>query len=160
MGERMRQADITAGVLGLLLATAVFYITASFPEDQVVLVGPAFFPRLLAAGLALFSAMLIGAALLGRPTAGTSADAAEPASASGTIRGLSAFAATVGYCAVLEWLGFIPCTVVYLIFLMRLLGDRNTLQVSGVAIGVTGGIFFIFKTLLNITLPMGALYGF
>lgn len=153
----MKRADIVAGILGLCLSLVIFYLTASFPEDQVVRVGPAFFPRLLAAGLGIFSAILLVSAFLKtNQTTASGFSLKDP----GIRRGIVSVAATVLYCYLFEYLGFITLTIIYLIFLMLLLKERHYLQIASTSIGVTIAVFFIFKVLLNITLPMGAVYGF
>ena len=152
----MKRADIVAGFLGLGLCFFVLYLTAGFPEDQVVRVGPAFFPRLLAVGLGLFSLVLLVSALFQKAAEG---EAGFTLKDPGIQRGIISVAATVLYCFVLDYLGFIACTIVYLLFLMFLLKERKYLQMAVTSISVSVVVFFIFKVLLNITLPMGTLYG-
>lgn len=153
----MKRADIIAGILGISLCLLVFYVTASFPEDQVVIVGPAFFPRLLAAGLGFFSVILLLTACRRKYLESHSGFSFKDR---GTQRGIISVGATVIYCFFFEYLGFIACTIIYLIFLMLLLRDRQYIQIVITSITVTITVFFIFKMLLNITLPMGTLYGF
>lgn len=153
----MKRADIIAGVLGLGLCVFVFYLTASFPEDQVVRVGPAFFPRLLAAGIGIFSVILLISALFQKAVETQSGFSLKDP---GIQRGIISVAATVIYCFVLDYLGFIACTIIYLLFLMFLLKERKYVQMVITSISVSVVVFYIFKVLLNITLPMGTLYGF
>lgn len=153
----MKRADIIAGVLGLGLCLFVFYLTASFPEDQVVRIGPAFFPRLLAAGIGIFSVILLVSALFQKTVETQSRFSLKD---TGIQRGIISVAATVIYCFVLDYLGFIACTIVYLLFLMLLLKERKYVQMVITSISVSVVVFYIFKVLLNITLPMGTLYGF
>lgn len=153
----MKRADIIAGILGISLCFLIFYITSGFPEDQVVRIGPAFFPRLLAVGLGIFSAILLLSACIRKH-----AETHEGFSIKdrGVQRGIISVGATVIYCLLFDYLGFITCTIIYLIFLMLLLKDRKYLQIASTSITATIAVFFIFKVLLNITLPMGSLYGF
>ena len=153
----MKRADIIASLLGIALSFLIFYITSSFPEDQVVRVGPAFFPRLLAAGLGIFSAILLLSACTREHL---ETHAGFSFKNRGIQRGIISVGATVIYCLFFEYLGFITCTIIYLIFLMLLLKDRQYIQITITSITVTIAVFLIFKVLLNITLPMGTLYGF
>lgn len=153
----MKRADIIAGILGIALCFLIFYITNSFPEDQIVSVGPAFFPRLLAAGLGIFSVVLLLSACTRKHLETHSSFSFKDR---GIQRGIISVGATVIYCLIFEYLGFITCTIIYLIFLMILLKDRHYIQIAITSIIVTIAVFFIFKVLLNITLPMGTLYGF
>ena len=153
----MKRADIIAGILGIALCFLIFYITTSFPKDQVVLVGPAFFPRLIAAGLGIFSAILMLSAYTRKHLETNSGFSFKDR---GIQRGIISVGSTVIYCLFFEYLGFITCTIIYLIFLMLLLKDRQYIQIVITSITVTITVFFIFKVLLNITLPMGTLFGF
>jgi len=153
----MRRADIIAGILGIALCFLIFYLTSTFPEDQVVSVGPAFFPRLVAAGLGIFSAILLLRACTHKYLETHSGFSFKDREIQ---RGIVSFGATVIYCLFFEYLGFITCTIIYLIFLMLLLKDQHYVQLTITSIAVTIAVFFIFRILLNITLPLGTLYGF
>lgn len=153
----MKRIDRIAGFLGIALSGFIFYITADFPADHVVKVGPAFFPRLLAVGLALSCVLLIVYSYLK-----THAQVYERFSLKdrGVQRGLVSVAATVVYCLLFELLGFITCTVFYLLFLMVLLKEKNYLQMIMTTVLTTAAVFIVFKVFLNITLPLGTIYGF
>lgn len=155
----MKRADIIAGILGIALAVYVFVVTASFPEDKVVLMGPAFFPRMLAFGIAVFSLVLLVSAFFKRYL-----EKEKRLGLSFRDKGLQraalSLAATALYCFGLEYLGFFVCSIAYLLFLMFLLKDRKYLQMVLTSIIVTGAVFIVFRSFLNITLPLGTLYGF
>ena len=157
----MKRADFIIGFLGLFLTLYIWITTASFPEDQVVQVGPAFFPRMLAVGLGLTSLTLIIQAILKVASKGQSSEAEtlslrDP----GIRRALTALAATISYCLLLETIGFIPLSIIYLILLMLLLKEKNYIQMGITSVAVTGLLYAVFNMLLNITLPLGSLYGF
>ena len=154
----MRRADYISGFLGLLLAGYVWIVTGGFPEDQVVQVGPAFFPRILAIGLGCGSLALLVKTFLQRSAACNKGT--FKFSDRGFLRAVVAFAATVLYCLVLEMVGFIPTSIIYLLFLMLLLKDKKFQHMVFVSVSVTLTLYFIFSVFLNITLPMGSLYGF
>jgi len=137
----------------------VWVVTGGFPEDQVVQVGPAFFPRILAVGLGLSSLALIFKAYCHcqeTPSEGTRFSIHDP----GIQRAGIALAATIAYCFLLEPFGFIPISIIYLLLLMLLLQEKKYLQMIVTAVAVTGVLYLVFSLLLNITLPMGSLYGF
>ncbi len=154
----MKRADCIAGLLGLALTGYVWIITGTFPEDQVVRVGPAFFPRILAVCLGLSCLVLLIKALVDRQVISASRGFSfrDP----GFQRAVIALAATVVYCFVLEPFGFIVASIIYLLFLMSLLKDRKYLQMLLTAVAVTLTLYLIFSVFLHITLPMGSLYGF
>ncbi|HHV58311.1 MAG TPA: tripartite tricarboxylate transporter TctB family protein [Firmicutes bacterium] len=150
----MKKPDIAAGFLALALATYVFFETAHFPPDSVLLLGPAFFPRLLAGGLGTLAAALIGMALAGRSSStGPEFDFAG----GGMRRALLALVGAGVYTLLLPGLGFVPASILFLIYLMVLLQLKNYVKVLGVSIAVTAAVFFVFHTVLKIALPLGLL---
>jgi putative tricarboxylic transport membrane protein len=153
----MKHADIIGGMLGIILSFLIFYIASGFPEDQVVRVGPAFFPKLVAVGLGIFSVILLISAYTGNQVETNPGFSIKDP---GIQRGIISAGATIIYCLLFEYLGFIVCTFIYLSFLMILLKDRQYIQIAITSITVTAVVYFIFKVLLNITLPSGSLYGF
>ena len=153
----MKRADIVASILGIVLSLFIFYLTSGFPEDQVVRVGPAFFPNLVAAGLGIFSALLLLNALTRKYIDG---DQSFSFKNRGIQRNIISVTATIVYCLLFEVLGFITCSILYLIFLMILLKDRQYIQIAITSVTVTIAVFYIFKVLLNISLPMGTIYGY
>lgn len=157
----MKRADFIFGISGLVLTGYVWVVAGGFPEDQVVQIGPAFFPRILAVGLGLSSLTLIFQAVVQRhrqsvPEQGPRFSLRDP----GIQRAGITLTATAVYCLLLETLGFIPLSILYLLLLMLLLKEKKYLQMVLTAISVTGVLYLIFNVFLNITLPLGSLYGF
>jgi len=137
-----------------MLSGYVFMATAQFPQDNVLLLGPSFFPRLLAVGLLIMSILLLIKALMGRSMQSNDKfDIKNP----GTQRAGIALLATIVYCLVLPYLGFIIDSVLYLIFLMYLLKQRSYLKMVIISLGVTFMVYAVFRMALNITLPLGLL---
>lgn len=150
----MKLADIISGIIGILIGIYVLIKCHSYPEDFVMKIGPAFFPEILAAGLILFSALLILQALLGK-----SIGAAEKISIrqKGTQRVLLALAGMIVYCAVLKPVGFIVATIPLIMFYMFLLGNRKKLQYVWVPVAITLGVYLVFEKVLVLSLPAGLL---
>lgn len=150
----MKKADIIAGVLGILLSFYIFMESAKFPEDNVLLMGPSFFPRILAVLMLIMSITLIVIALMGKSAkTAEKLDIRDP----GIQRSIIALVATVIYLLLFKRLGFILDSILYLMFLMYLLKLRNYVQMVLVSIGVSVAVYFIFKVGLSITLPLGIL---
>ncbi|MFZ5966061.1 MAG: tripartite tricarboxylate transporter TctB family protein [Bacillota bacterium] len=150
----MKRADIISGIIGVLISAYVFYESSKFPEDIVMIIGPSYFPRILATALLLVSGILIIHAYLGKSKKiNGSFDIKNP----GIQRAGIALLVTMIYCMVLNTLGFIISSTLYLFFLMVLLKKRNYIKMTIISTFVTLGIYFIFKALLNITLPSGFL---
>jgi len=150
----LKKADIIAGILGILLSFYIFMESAKFPEDNVLLMGPSFFPRILAVLMLIMSIALIVIALMGKSAkTAEKLDIRDP----GIQRSIIALVATVIYLLLFKRLGFILDSILYLMFLMYLLKLRNYVQMVLVSIGVSVAVYFIFKVGLSITLPLGIL---
>jgi len=62
----LKKADIIASILGIFLSAYVFWATVKFPEDNVLLLGPSFFPRIVAGALIFMCVVLLAKALMGK----------------------------------------------------------------------------------------------
>ncbi|HHV42324.1 MAG TPA: tripartite tricarboxylate transporter TctB family protein [Clostridiaceae bacterium] len=147
----MKKANIIVSCLVLILSLYVFVETAQFPEDPVLLVGPAFFPRLLAGCLAILGLVLLVQALRGKT------NCTDPGfNLKGGVQRLLVTFLGLSICIVLlPKLGFIVTGVMLLIFLMVLFGLRNFPIIILSSIGVAVSVYLAFHNLLNIALPEG-----
>jgi putative tricarboxylic transport membrane protein len=148
----LKRADIIVGIIGVLLSGFVFMETVKFPEDKVLIMGPSFFPKLLATGLMVMSIILLIKALMGKSMqTNEKFDIKDP----GIQRSGIALLATVIYCLLLPHLGFILDSTLYLVFLMYLLKQRSYIKMTLISLAVSLAVFAIFRIALNITLPLG-----
>ncbi|GHU28605.1 hypothetical protein AGMMS50256_11280 [Betaproteobacteria bacterium] len=150
----MKTADIFGGILGILIGIYALWEGRKMPADVVMGIGPSFFPNFLAGFLILFSAVLLINALLGR-----SKGSVEPfrLSDKGVRRGLITLGAAIVFCIALEPLGFILTSLVFLVFMMLVLGNRRPLALVVAPPLVTLGIWLVFEKLLSLSLPPGIL---
>lgn len=145
----MRRVDLLTGFVLVAFAALyferTFHITIGLASDRL---GPTFFPRLLAALLAL-----CGLGLLFRAAAGRS-DSPRPA----PMR-LGLFVAIItlalGYLVALPVIGFVVLTPLLLGAVMALLGLRNWWALAGTSIGITLLLLLVFVEMLRVPLPMG-----
>jgi putative tricarboxylic transport membrane protein len=147
----VRRADLVAALL-LLAVAAVYYqqsflIVRGLAGDRL---GPAFFPRLLAGGLALLSLALLARALGGR-----SDPAPPPAARTGLLA--ATLVLLVVYALVVPRVGFLVATPVFLAMVLVALGVREALSVAAVAAGLTAALYVVFGRLLGVLLPAGFL---
>lgn len=145
----MRRADFWIG-LGLLAFAAFYYqqslsITVGLAADRL---GPTFFPRLLAATLALAA---LG--LLWRSARGRSDPAPLPPARLGLF--LWAVGLTAAYALLLPRAGYLIATPVYLGAVIWLLGFRHPAGLAATAIGVTAALYLVFARALHVLVPMG-----
>ncbi len=150
----MKVADIFGGAIGILVGLFALWEGSRMPVDVVMKIGPSFFPNILGGLLILFSAILIVNALRGK-----SKGKIEPyrLSDKGTQRGLITLAAGLIFCVVLEPLGFIPTAIIFLTFMMLIMGKRNPLLIAVIPALITAGVWLVFEKVLALSMPVGIL---
>jgi len=150
----MKVADIIGGMVGILIGLYAIWEGTNMPPDYIMKVGPSFFPSVLAGFLILFSGVLIINALRGK-----SVGTVERVKLSdkGVQRGLITLAATIVFCAVLEPVGFMLSSIVFLVFMMALMGNRKPWQLLIAPPLVTISVWLIFEKVLNLSMPAGVL---
>lgn len=84
-------------------------------------------------------------------------DGQEPVKASGTRRSIFMIVGTCIFLLLLEPVGFVLLTPIYLGFLFRLLGVAKVLTSFLSGILATAILYFVFQNLLNVILPIGLL---
>ena len=150
----MKVADLVGGLIGVFIGLYAIWEGSNMPSDVVMKIGPSFFPNILAGFLILFSVILFINALRGRSVGKVEA---LRLSNKGVQRGLVTLAATIVFCAILEPFGFIPSSIIFLVFMMLLMGNRKPLQLTIAPLLVTFSIWLIFEKLLNLSMPAGVL---
>ena len=150
----MKVADIYGGLIGILIGLYALWEGSRMPTDVVMKIGPSFFPNILAGLLIIFSMTLIINALKGR-----SKGALEPLKLAnkGVQRGLITLFATIIFCVVLEPLGFILTSIIFLMFMMWMLGKRKPLLILSIPPLITFSIWLVFEKVLHLSMPMGVL---
>ena len=150
----MKVADIVGGIIGILIGLFALWEGAEMPADVVMKIGPSFFPNILGGLLILFSAVLIVNAVRGR-----SKGKVEPyrLSDKGVQRGLITLAAGSVFVLVVEPIGFIPTAIVFLTFMMRVMGKRNPLLLAVTPALITAAVWLVFEKVLALSMPAGVL---
>ncbi|MBM3449529.1 MAG: tripartite tricarboxylate transporter TctB family protein [Armatimonadetes bacterium] len=142
MGDRAAAA--------VAMATAVFYIREATSYRNAAVgdvVGPASYPILLGACL-----LALGAALLLKPGGAPAPD--QGLAGPQAIR----FGAALGaYVAVIEPVGFLISTFVFLATTILMLGERSFVRAGAVAAAATISLWALFERLLSVLLPKGLL---
>ncbi len=153
----MKIADIFGGALGILIGLFAIWEGSKMPTDVVMKIGPSFFPNILGGLLIVFSATLIVNAVRGR-----SKGKVEPyrLADKGTQRGLITLAAGIVFCAVLDPLGFIPTSIIFLTFMMLVMGKRNPMLIAVTPALVTLAVWLVFEKVLSLSMPAGVLADF
>ena len=159
----MKKANIAASIIGMGFSAGVYIATLSFKKFKNVPIGPEFFPRWLAIGLFICSAVLLIQAVKVKPgTGGGQANNPAPTLSlrdKGMQRLLFGVAIIVIYAFSWKLLGFIIATPLGLFALMFLLGLRRYRAMVAFSFGAMIVIFCAFRYLLGIDMPLGLLYG-
>lgn len=137
---------ITAAVL-LVLAVGVVAETAGYPGSLVPgAPGPAFFPRFLAAGLALLALLLGGGALRG-------ADRGEVPATEGPGRTVLALLLVIGFLLGVEALGVFLLLPPLLGGVMAIMGERRPGMLVTVPLLFDLFVYVVFYRLFSVDLP-------
>jgi len=113
--------------------------------------GPGLFPFIIGVSMAGLS---LSIAAGGMRTTAASAVAAAPGRAAPVV---AVIAALMLYALALERIGFLLCTLLFLVGLLGVLGRRNWLVAVAASACITAGSYLIFAKFLKITLPVGPL---
>jgi putative tricarboxylic transport membrane protein len=154
----VKKANIIAAIIGMAFSSTVFIITLGFKKFKNVPIGPEFFPRWLAIGLFVCSAVLLIQAIKIKPAGDRPAPTLSLFDR-GMLRLLAGAAIIVVYAISWNFLGFIISTPLVLFGLMFLLGLRRYPVMIIFSLSATVVIFCAFRYLLGIDMAMGFLYG-
>ena len=147
----MKKADIIATLAIVLICFYVFYESGKWPVGVLIGIGsPSFIPRGVAACLLFAAGMILFRALRGR------ALMLESKLKGANLRRVSAAALLTGaYVFVVERVGFISTTFLYMLFFVWVLGERRWLRLIIFALLVPTVAYVIFSNILHVPLPRG-----
>ncbi|MDJ0389150.1 tripartite tricarboxylate transporter TctB family protein [Roseomonas sp. E05] len=153
----MRVNDAVLGLVLLLLASAMIWLTTYFPAFPGQDYGPALFPRLLATGLIVCALLLmlrgLAARRQGEPWAALASWWSRPGQ---VVSFLVMPLAVVAYLLFAETLGFIPLAFALLLALFLWFGERP-LRALPVAAAATLLMYWFFGEMMRVPLPRGLL---
>ncbi len=146
---------------GILLAVGAGYLAATFlisePEGQYAAVGPRAFPLVIGLALAACAAW-IGLRRPGPTTEGVYADGRGPAAGAAALGGAAPGAAAfLVYIALLEPVGYLLATAVFIPVEARLLGSRAWRRDLIASLVITVSIYVVLGQVLGLRLPSGVL---
>ena len=150
----MKKADIVGGLIGILIGLYAIWEGTKMPEDLVMKIGPSFFPNIPAGFLILFSAILIVNALRGKSKGEV---APLRIADKGVQRGLITLAAAIVFCVVLDPLGFLFTSIIFLTFMMWIMGNRKPVALTIAPTVITLAVWLVFEKVLNLSMPAGIL---
>ncbi|MDR1534079.1 MAG: tripartite tricarboxylate transporter TctB family protein [Planctomycetota bacterium] len=151
----MKKINIAVVAVCLALAGYVTTAAAAFRHaagDNEP--GPAFAPRLLAAALVLFAAVLAGQTLFAK----TAADRPDPPGAGRFLPPMTGMAVLFAYILVLEQLGFIVASALLAAAFLLACGVRKWYVLACYPVASSLAIYYIFRKLLIVFLPEGVFH--
>ncbi|MXP64790.1 tripartite tricarboxylate transporter TctB family protein [Roseomonas sp. M0104] len=155
----MRVNDAVLGVILLLLAGTMIWLTTYFPSFPGQDYGPALFPRLLGGGLILCALLLIRRGHAARRAGEGWVTLAPWWSQPGLVVSFLAMPlAVLAYLFFADALGFIPLAFALLLALFLWFGERP-LRALPVAAVATLLINWFFSDMMRVPLPRGLLTG-
>lgn len=148
------RADVAIGILLLFLSSAMFALTFTFP-DQTVALAPTFFPRLVTLCMAGLACLLVVKALRRpRPMKAAFTFSAATWIRQGHVQRIAAMVALgFVYTQVLDSLGFLIATGLFLAGTVLLFMERRWTVVLAVAILGSSALYGVFRMIFKVPLP-------
>ncbi len=158
-------ANLIGSIFFIILGIWAWIQTGKFEEVKNSFVQAATFPRVMIAGLLIFSVILFIQSvlkLISMKEGDTDYLASKAASINfvkdrSVLAGLVVILLGVAFVALFKILGYVICAAVVSIVIMFLIGKRNWVQMILVSILVPLGMWFIFFKILTVNIPMGPL---
>jgi len=147
----MKTGNWVAGLILLLLASAIWILTANFPPSDIANTpGPAFFPRLVAAIMALLTVLM----LLENARKNDRSRLFDWSSP-GMVRNALLFALSAVYCGLLTYIGFLILTPIFLLLMMLVMQRKGMLAwMAFSSLAATAAVYLVFQVLLDVPLPI------
>jgi putative tricarboxylic transport membrane protein len=145
----------------LLVLLAGFSLWAAFGISRFSSISSAgAFPMVCAAAMVITAILTIAGSLRkSAPEASGHSDLRQFITHVMPIRLVLFAAALVGYMLLLETLGFLVSSYLYLLLSMRILGSRRLGMNSLLSLLVLAAVFLVFRTAFSVVLPVGSLLG-
>lgn len=146
--------DVVTGVGVFAFSMFVLASSIGFPPAKGTDFGPALFPRVIAVILVLLGVLVLLKAARVRAGTQTSDDMGDALTATRTgWRNLAVTVfAVIAYIIIVDNVGFIPTTIVFLFALMKTYG-LPILRCVLFACFITGFVYVLFSMLLRVVLP-------
>jgi len=151
----MRKADQITGIVMLVFSIVVAYASWQMPQRVEFGPGMGFLPFWLAVLMGILSLSLLVEASARRAAAGGNPFPGRQA----LVNVALVLASLLVYIAVLDTVGFAVSTVLFIAFLVGGVQKEKWIKTAVVAVLSTGGLYFVFHVLLEVTLPKN-IYGF
>ena len=144
------KADFFSGI-GIAIFAAVFFIMAgTYPEADGYGLGPGGFPRIVTGTMFILGVLLsLNSFVVARRGVKEDVRVTVPE----LLNMLLLAAAFLGYIFVIQYLGYIITTIIFLFLFMYLYGDRKWKRMALVTVVGTAATYALFKYVFLIYLP-------
>jgi putative tricarboxylic transport membrane protein len=149
----MKRSDAAVSVILIGLAGFILLESRQLSFGSMRVPQTAFFPKILAVLLLIFSGISLLQAIIGTNPSTRS----EPLTAEGWARIGATLATMVGFAFLLERAGFFLTTFFLMVLLLRAIEAQRWSKVIGIAVATALISYAIFGWLLGIPLPTGIL---
>jgi putative tricarboxylic transport membrane protein len=149
MAYRLPHTDLVAAGALLALSAVVFVVSGDFPAGQEGDPGAAFFPRFIAAAIALFA--LLQAADYLR----SEREQLHEIDPGATKRLVVVGTFPIAYVLLMPFVGYLVTTIVFLATFMWYSGARSIPIVAGSSVGITLALHYVFGVFFRVPLPEG-----
>lgn len=154
-----KYGDLATGIVFLAIAVVFYVLAGQLPPSLLGGVGSDFMPKILAVGTGILSVlqMISGVKTMRKDFSG---EAAEEEDRPEYVRVLATVVSFGLYVTVMEKVGFLISSVVYLFAQMVILAPkekRNYVLLAVIAVVFNIVVYFIFRNALNVMLPKGIL---
>ena len=145
--KKARPADLIMGIFFMLLAVFWYYQATKMVKVDLG-IGPAGYPKFVSAGLFFLGLIVVVQTIFkGLPKWEFKLDRKA------LVRQVIFFGVTFLYIWLLRYLGFLIITPFYLFFQCWFFGYRKLIIAGIMSIGLTAGIYYVFRMIFLIMLP-------
>jgi hypothetical protein len=155
----MKKWNIVTAILLVLMIGGIFYSTKDYPKLIEGALGPGEWPRLIAILLAIFTVLLLGNTFISKPD-NTGEREKDPIqfNSGGVKRVFTISGTLILFVLILQILGFLISSFVFIILVMLVMGERRVKWLLGTGFGITLGIWVVFELLLKLMLPRSVFF--
>ena len=146
----MKTGTWVAGLFLLLLSSAIWILSSSFPPSDIANTpGPNFFPRMVASIMVVLTVLML-IENVRKNEKSKLFDWASP----GMVRNLLLFVLSAVYCGLLGYIGFLILTPICLLIMMLIMQRKGMLGwMMFSSLAATAAIYLVFQVLLDVPLP-------
>lgn len=150
----LKVANISSGIVSIAVGGFFYFLTFSFPDIELDVLGAEFLPRLYSILLILFGLILLVQAVVKKD----SEEKDDEQKPSTYIYGLSTIAIVLLYILILPYVGFYISTILAMLALLYFSKVRKVLVLVSVPLGVILFIYVVFEILLKVPVPTGSFF--